>query len=60
DGLGGVIPRPVWVVVAVGLPFLVAYPSYKYVETRAIKIKNRFSVTGAGRPTESAAPAEGG
>lgn len=60
DGLGGVIPRPVWIVVAVGLPFLVAYPSYKYVETRAIKIKNRFSVTGAGRPTESAAPAEGG
>jgi peptidoglycan/LPS O-acetylase OafA/YrhL len=49
DGLGGVVPRPVWVVLAISLPFLVAYPSYKLVETRAVKIKNRFAVTESAR-----------
>ncbi len=36
--------RPIWVVLAVLMPFVVAYPSYRFVETRAIKIKNRFAV----------------
>lgn len=49
DGLGGSIPRPVWVVAAIAVPFLVAYPSYKLVETRAVKIKNRFAVTETAR-----------
>lgn len=49
NGLGGSVPRPVWVALAILTPFLVAYPSYKLVETRAIKIKNRFSVTGSSR-----------
>ncbi len=57
DGLGGSVPRFVWVALAITVPFLVAYPSYKFVETRAMKIKNRFSVTGDAR--HAAAPAEG-
>lgn len=44
NGLGGVVPRPVWVLIAVFLPFAVAYPSYKYVEVRALRLKDRFAV----------------
>ncbi|MCO5311902.1 MAG: acyltransferase [Microthrixaceae bacterium] len=35
-----------WVPLAVVVPFAVAYPSWKYVETRALDLKDRFSVTG--------------
>ena len=55
NGLGGVVPRPLWVVLAISLPFLVAYPSYKYVEIRAIKLKDRFAVTSASSATSVAA-----
>ena len=37
-------PRPVWVVLAVSVPFAVAYPTYRFVEVRALAIKDRFAV----------------
>ena len=58
DGLGGAIPRAVWVVVAVAAPFAVAYPSYRFVETRAIRIKDRFAVTTASSAAQAAQVAQ--
>lgn len=46
-GQNGLVPRVVWIVLAVVVPFAVAYPTYRYVETRAMTIKNRFAVTSA-------------
>lgn len=42
------LPRPLWVALAVTVPFAIAYPSYRFVETRAMTIKNRFAVTAPG------------
>lgn len=43
DGTGG-IPQGLWVVLAVAAPFAIAYPSYLFVEKRALKFKDRFAV----------------
>ncbi|MEZ5322453.1 MAG: acyltransferase [Microthrixaceae bacterium] len=42
-------PKPLWVVLAVTVPFAFAYPSYRFVERRALAWKNRFTVTGDAR-----------
>ncbi|MFN8053020.1 MAG: acyltransferase [Acidimicrobiales bacterium] len=39
------LPWPIWIVLAVAAPFAVAYPSYLYIEKRALRFKDRFAVT---------------
>jgi peptidoglycan/LPS O-acetylase OafA/YrhL len=52
----GPLPRPVWVVLAVIVPFVAAYPTYVFVEKRALAIKNRFAVE---PPSAQTAPGAG-
>ncbi|NLA35984.1 MAG: acyltransferase [Actinobacteria bacterium] len=40
-------PLVVWGLIAITVPFVAAYPSYRFVETKALVFKDRFSVTGA-------------
>lgn len=47
--VAGDLPRPLWLALAVGVPFLVAIPSYRFIETRALAFKDRFAVKSGSR-----------
>lgn len=48
-------PQAVWGVIAIAVPFLAAYPSYRFIETKALEFKDRFSVTGPAKGAHATA-----
>ena len=48
-GAGELGAQALWLALAVGVPFLVAIPSYRFIETRALAFKDRFAVKSGSR-----------